>query len=139
MRSWRAPLWRQFAAEIIVTCVRWYLRFSLSLRDVEELMAERSLAVDHATIWRWAQTYAPEVQRRLRGLSQMNPARTGPMRLRLILRNSSAVFVNNTYRLIADEQLMPHRDALMASADAMRVRAGIIRDAARSLRVVTSA
>ena len=38
---------RQFAAEIIVTCVRWYLRFSLSLRDVEELMAERGLSVDH--------------------------------------------------------------------------------------------
>src|SRR5438552_13585421 len=58
---------RQFAAEIIVTCVRWYLRFSLSLRDVEELMAERGLSVDHTTIWRWTQTYAPEVQRRLRG------------------------------------------------------------------------
>jgi len=65
----RAPLFRkrQFAAEIIVTCVRWYLRFSLSLRDVEELMAERGLSVDHTTVWRWTQTYAPEVQRRLRG------------------------------------------------------------------------
>src|SRR6266852_3753084 len=42
----RAPLFRkrQFAAEIIVTCVPWYLRFSLSLRDVEELMAERGLS-----------------------------------------------------------------------------------------------
>src|SRR5438477_11439801 len=48
---------RQFAAEIIVTCVRWYLRFSLSLRDVEELMAERGLCVDHTTIWRWTQSY----------------------------------------------------------------------------------
>src|SRR5438552_17282290 len=55
----RAPLFRkrQFAAEIIVTCVRWYLRFSLSLRDVEELMAERGLSVDHTTVWRWTQTY----------------------------------------------------------------------------------
>jgi hypothetical protein len=43
MRSCRGVLFqkRQFAAEIIVTCVRWYLRFSLSLRDVEQLMAER--------------------------------------------------------------------------------------------------
>ncbi|HTS57815.1 MAG TPA: hypothetical protein VMH03_09720 [Terriglobales bacterium] len=49
------------------------------------------------------------------------------------------VFVNDTYRLIAQQNLMPHRDALMANAVAMRVRAGIIRDAARSLRVVTSA
>jgi len=65
----RASLFRkrQFAAEIIVKCVRWYLRFSLSLRDVEELMAERGLSVDHTTVWRWIQTYAPEVQHRLRG------------------------------------------------------------------------
>ena len=44
MRSCRGVLFRkrQFAAEVIVTCVRWYLRFSLSLRDVEELMAERA-------------------------------------------------------------------------------------------------
>jgi transposase, IS6 family len=73
MGSCRATLFqkRHFAAEIIVTCVRWYLRFSLSLRDVEELMAERGLSVDHTTIWRWTQTYAPEVQRRLRG--QLKP------------------------------------------------------------------
>jgi IS6 family transposase len=51
--------------------VRWYLRFSLSLRDVEELMAERGLSVDHTTIWRWRQRYAPQVQRRLRG--QLKP------------------------------------------------------------------
>ena len=49
------------------------------------------------------------------------------------------VFANNTNRLIAEKQLMPHRDALMANARAMRLRAGIIRDAARSLRVVESA
>src|SRR5215470_20079981 len=69
MKFRQTPLFRkrQFAAEIIVTCVRWYLRFSLSLRDVEELMAERGLCVDHTTIWRWVQTYAPEVQRRLQG------------------------------------------------------------------------
>src|SRR5439155_2537425 len=51
----------------IVTCVRWYLRFSLSLSDVEELMAERGLSVDHTTVWRWTLTYAPEAQKRLRG------------------------------------------------------------------------
>src|SRR5215475_2069778 len=63
---------RQFAAEIIVACVRWYLRFALSLRDVEELMAERSLSIDHTTVWRWTQRYAPEIgRRRLRG--QLKP------------------------------------------------------------------
>ena len=36
-------------------CVRWYLRYSLSYRDLEGMMAERGLAVDHVTIWRWVQ------------------------------------------------------------------------------------
>jgi transposase-like protein len=41
--------------------VGWYLRFSLSYRDVEELLAERGLHADHVTVWRWVQRYAPEV------------------------------------------------------------------------------
>jgi transposase-like protein len=57
---------RHFADEMIVLCVRWYLRFSLSYRDLEELMAERNLAVDHTTVWRWVQRYAPELNRRVR-------------------------------------------------------------------------
>src|SRR5215472_13490525 len=61
---------RQFEPDVIVTCVRWYFRFSLSLRDVEELMAERGLSVDHTTIWRWTQVCGPEVHRRLRGNSK---------------------------------------------------------------------
>jgi transposase, IS6 family len=69
MKPGRPPLFRkrQFEPSIIVTCVRWYCRFSLSLRDLEELMAERGLSVDHTTIWRWVQRYGPEVHRRLRG------------------------------------------------------------------------
>ena len=58
---------RRFEPEVIVTCVRWYLRFCLSLRDLEELMAERGLAVDHTTIWRWTQAFGPEVYERLHG------------------------------------------------------------------------
>jgi transposase, IS6 family len=58
---------RRFEPSIITTCVRWYFRFSLSLRDLEELMAERGLSVDHTTIWRWTQAYGPEVHRQLRG------------------------------------------------------------------------
>jgi len=41
---------RHFQDQIIVLCVRWYLRFSLSYRDLEELMAERNLSVDHITV-----------------------------------------------------------------------------------------
>ena len=57
---------RHFQDEIIVLCVRWYLRFSLSYRDLEELMAERNLSVDHTTVWRWVQRYAPELNKRIR-------------------------------------------------------------------------
>ncbi len=45
--------WRHFEAEIILLCVRWYLRYSLSYRDLEEMMRERGLHVDHTTIYRW--------------------------------------------------------------------------------------
>jgi len=62
---------RHFQAEIIVLCVRWYLRFGLSFRNLEELMAERNLIVDHVTIWRWVQRYAPELNRRCRPELQM--------------------------------------------------------------------
>ena len=46
--------------------VRWYLRYSLSLRDVEELLVKRGLEADHTTIWRWVQHYGPELDQRLR-------------------------------------------------------------------------
>ena len=47
-------------------CVRWYLRYSLSYRDLEEILAERGLSVDHVTIWRWVQHFAPILNQRLR-------------------------------------------------------------------------
>ena len=58
--------WRHFEPELIVCAVRWYLRFSLSYRDVEELLIERGLPADHSTIWRWVQRYAPELNKRCR-------------------------------------------------------------------------
>ena len=69
MRSCRPPLFwkRKFEPEVIVTCVRWYLRFCLSFRDLQELIAERGLTVHHTSIWRWVQVYDPEVHRRLYG------------------------------------------------------------------------
>jgi transposase-like protein len=67
MHPGRPPLFRKrwFEPTVIVTCVRWYLRFSLSLRDVSELIGERGLSVAHTSIWRWTQVYGPEVYRRL--------------------------------------------------------------------------
>jgi IS6 family transposase len=57
---------RHFEDMIIILCVRWYLRYSLSYRDLEEMMVERGLSVDHVTIWRWVQRYAPILNQRLR-------------------------------------------------------------------------
>src|SRR6266567_2721225 len=58
--------WRHFQADLILLCVRWYLRYALSYRDLEEMMRERGLQVDHTTIYRWVQQYAPELERRCR-------------------------------------------------------------------------
>jgi transposase, IS6 family len=58
--------WRHFTAEMILCAVRWYLRYALSYRDVEDLMRERGVAVDHTTIFRWVQRYAPELDTRCR-------------------------------------------------------------------------
>ncbi|GHO80238.1 IS6 family transposase [Ktedonobacter sp. SOSP1-85] len=58
--------WRHFQAEIILLCVRWYLRYALSYRDLEEMMSERGLCVDHTTVYRWVQRYAPELEKRCR-------------------------------------------------------------------------
>jgi transposase-like protein len=51
---------RHFDREVIILCVRWYLRFKLSLRDLVEMMAERGLSIAHTTIMRWVQRYARE-------------------------------------------------------------------------------
>jgi IS6 family transposase len=58
--------WRQTEPKLILCAVRWYLRYSLSLRDVEVLLAEGGLTADHTTIWRWVQRYGPELEQRLR-------------------------------------------------------------------------
>jgi IS6 family transposase len=55
--------WGRHKDVIIILCVRWYLRYSLSYRDLEEMMG---LSVDHVTIWRWVQHYAPILNQRLR-------------------------------------------------------------------------
>jgi transposase-like protein len=48
-----------FPPEVIVLAVRWYLRFALSYRDIEELLAERGIEVDHTTVYRWVQRFTP--------------------------------------------------------------------------------
>jgi transposase, IS6 family len=50
----------RFPREVIAVAVRWYLRYNLSYRDVEELLAERGVTVDHVTVYRWVQRFTPE-------------------------------------------------------------------------------
>ena len=49
----------RFPPEVIVLAVRWYLRFGLSYRDLEELLAKRGVDVDHVTLFRWVQRFTP--------------------------------------------------------------------------------
>ena len=49
----------RFPPEVILLAVRWYLRFGLSYRDLEELLAERGVEVDHVTLFRWVQRFTP--------------------------------------------------------------------------------
>jgi transposase-like protein len=54
---------RHFDREVIILCVRWYLRYKLSLRDLVEMMAERGLHLAHTTIMRWVQRYVPAFEK----------------------------------------------------------------------------
>ena len=55
---------RHFDRDVIILCVRWYLRYKLSFRDLVEIMSERGLRLSHTTIMRWVQRYAPEFDKR---------------------------------------------------------------------------
>ena len=55
-----------FPGDVILWAVRWYCRYPISYRDLEEMLAERGISVDHTTIYRWVQCYAPEMEKRLR-------------------------------------------------------------------------
>lgn len=52
---------RHFDRSVILLCIRWYLAYNLSLRNLEEMMAERGIEVDHATVGRWVVHYSPEL------------------------------------------------------------------------------
>ena len=62
---------RHFPREIILWAVRWYCRYGLSYRDLEEMMTERGVPVDHSTIYRWGQKYAPELDKQTRWYRQV--------------------------------------------------------------------
>lgn len=64
--------WKQFRKDIILIAVRWYVAYSLSYRDIEELMAERGSRVDHSTVNRWVIEYAPQLENEFRKKHKSN-------------------------------------------------------------------
>ncbi|XMB85402.1 IS6 family transposase [Mycoplasmatota bacterium WC44] len=58
--------WKHFETEIIILCVRWYLKYPLSYRNLQEMMEERGLFLNHTTIYRWVIEYSPILNRGLR-------------------------------------------------------------------------
>ena len=57
---------RQFTAEVILWALRWYLMYPISYRDLELMLLDRGVEVDHTTIFRWTQAYAAELEKRIR-------------------------------------------------------------------------
>src|SRR3954465_9806431 len=55
----------RFPAEVILWAVRWYLQFPISYRDLERMLADRGVTVDHTTMYRWVQRFAPELEKRM--------------------------------------------------------------------------
>ncbi len=66
MTDARACRGYRFPTEVILWAVRWYLQFPISSRDLERMLADRGVPVDHVTLYRWVQRFAPELERRLR-------------------------------------------------------------------------
>ena len=56
---------RHFDSSVILTCIRWYCKYALSYRDIEEMIIERGIEVDHTTIYRWIYKYSPELDKRI--------------------------------------------------------------------------
>src|ERR1700704_6990006 len=93
---------RQFPGEVIVLCVRWYLRYPLSYQHVAELGAERGVEVDASCIWRWVQAYAPQLNKRCR--PYLKPV-------------NKSYRIDETYRTWLDPKVQAHMSASSAPLD----------------------
>src|SRR5215472_1136686 len=118
-----APAGYRFPREVIAVAVRWYLRYSLSYRDVEELLAERGIEVDHVTIYRWVQTFTPEF------IAAVGPARHVA---------GDRWFVDETYVKVAGRWTYPYR-AVDKHGQAIDVLVSTRRDAVAAPSFLTRA
>jgi IS6 family transposase len=113
----------RFPPDVIMIAVRWYLRYGLSYRDVEELLAERGIEVDHVTIYRWVQRFTPLL------IDAARPCRHSP---------GDRWFVDETYVKVAGRWIYLYR-AIDQFGQVIDVRAAQKRDLAASRRFFTQA
>jgi transposase, IS6 family len=99
----------RFPREVISLAVRWYLRYGLSHRDVEELLAERGITVDHVTIYRWVQRFTPEF------IEAARPCRHAPGDRWFVDETSVKVAGTWTYLYRAVDQYGQVIDALLSA------------------------
>jgi len=113
----------RFPREVIAVAVRWYLRYGLSYRDVEELLAERGVTVDHVTVYRWVQRFTPEF------IEAARFCRHAP---------GDRWFVDETYVKVAGRWTYPYR-ALDQHGQVIDVLLSVRRDLAVARRFFTRA
>ena len=113
----------RFPREVISVAVRWYLRYGLSYRDVEELLAERDVTVDHVTVYRWVQRFTPEFTEAAR------PGRHAP---------GDRWFVDETYVKVAGKWTYLYR-AVDQHGQVIDVLLSVRRDLAAARRFFTRA
>ncbi|WP_131770238.1 IS6 family transposase [Candidatus Protofrankia californiensis] len=113
----------RFPPEVIVLAVRWYLRYALSYRDVEELLTERGLTVDHVTVYRWVQRFTPLL------IDAARPCRHTP---------GDRWFVDETYVKVAGRWIYLYR-AVDQDSQVIDVLASEHRDLAAARRFFTRA
>jgi IS6 family transposase len=128
-RSRRVPALRssftgfRFPPDVITLAVRWYLRYGLSYRDVEELLAERGIDVDHVTIYRWVQRFTPLL------IDAARPCRHAP---------GDRWFVDETYVKVAGRWIYLYR-AIDQDGQVIDVLVSQHRDLAATRRFFTRA
>jgi transposase, IS6 family len=113
----------RFPQEVISVAVRWYLRYGLSYRDVEELLAERGVTVDHVTIYRWVQRFTPEF------IEAARPCRHAP---------GDRWFVDETYVKVTGQWAYLYR-AVDQHGQVIDVLLSVRRDLATARRFFTRA
>ena len=88
---------RQFTGEIILWVVQWYLMFPVSYRDLELMLQDRGVAVDHTTIFRWIQAYAAQLER---GLSDFPRMRWFTDQARALVKRSPKNIANWAFAMV---------------------------------------